>query len=105
MKRSLQSDGTVVRDDCDSCIQAILEPASLNTEEASCQTDCNFSAIFEFFHPNSSEFDNFLEHSVILSFSAFNVVEMLTYVKHFHMLCCCSVRCLRETFSFLSSLF
>ncbi|KAL3981627.1 MATH domain family protein [Acanthocheilonema viteae] len=39
MKRSLQSDGTVVRDDCDSCIQAMLEPASLNTEEASCQTD------------------------------------------------------------------
>ncbi|KAM3726731.1 Ubiquitin carboxyl-terminal hydrolase [Dirofilaria immitis] len=39
MKRSLQSDGTIVRDDCDSCIQAILEPTSLNTEEASCQTD------------------------------------------------------------------
>uniref|UniRef100_A0A0R3S0L8 TPR_REGION domain-containing protein n=1 Tax=Elaeophora elaphi TaxID=1147741 RepID=A0A0R3S0L8_9BILA len=38
MKRSLQNDGTVVRDDCDSCIQAILEPA-LNTEEVSCQTD------------------------------------------------------------------
>ncbi|VDN83104.1 unnamed protein product [Brugia pahangi] len=39
MKRSVQNDGAVVRDDCDSCIQAILEPASLNTEEASCQTD------------------------------------------------------------------
>ncbi|VDK82302.1 unnamed protein product [Litomosoides sigmodontis] len=39
MKRSPQIDGAMVRDNCDSCIQAMLEPASLNTEEASCQTD------------------------------------------------------------------
>ncbi|VDN03230.1 unnamed protein product [Thelazia callipaeda] len=38
IKRSFRH-GLSVRDDCDSCIQAILEPASLNTEEASCQTD------------------------------------------------------------------
>lgn len=54
MKRSPQSDGAVVRDDCDSCIQAMLEPASLNTEEASCQTDCKFFNIFEgVFHSSS----------------------------------------------------
>lgn len=40
MKRTLRSGSVAIRDDCDSCIQAMLEPASLSTEEASCQTDC-----------------------------------------------------------------
>ncbi|MFH4979328.1 hypothetical protein AB6A40_006037 [Gnathostoma spinigerum] len=46
MKRSLDDpDGlsSIIRDDCDSCIQALLEP-SLSTQETSCQTD---STLFE----------------------------------------------------------
>lgn len=48
MKRSCDDpDGlpAVLRDDCDSCIQAMLDPLSSTTEEASCQTD--YSMMYE----------------------------------------------------------
>ncbi|VDK44071.1 unnamed protein product [Anisakis simplex] len=39
MKRCLEGPDALVADECDSCIQAMLEPSSVATEEASCQTD------------------------------------------------------------------
>uniref|UniRef100_A0A915BB65 MATH domain-containing protein n=1 Tax=Parascaris univalens TaxID=6257 RepID=A0A915BB65_PARUN len=42
MKRCLEGPEAVItelRDECDSCIEAMLEPSSVATEEASCQTD------------------------------------------------------------------
>uniref|UniRef100_F1KPY2 Ubiquitin carboxyl-terminal hydrolase 7 n=1 Tax=Ascaris suum TaxID=6253 RepID=F1KPY2_ASCSU len=42
MKRCLDGPEAVItelRDECDSCIEAMLEPSSVATEEASCQTD------------------------------------------------------------------
>ncbi|VDN17018.1 unnamed protein product [Gongylonema pulchrum] len=40
MRRTLRNSVCPFRSDCDSCIQAMLDSASICTEDAACQTDC-----------------------------------------------------------------